>query len=188
MATFFAKSELAQDFIIKTINNLIQLPGVKARGPRAESKPNLHVDFPAALAAISPEVAIKELIWMYAGIECEPVVRNIKTWGHSRTVSVELPADKLAKLAEWGLDNGVDSFSMISEKLHFRITSDNAAPITGSRSVRSDPLKASDEVIEVIDIDQEMTEASANAPVLSSAKNAASVASTVVITVVDIVL
>jgi hypothetical protein len=162
VATFFAKSELAQDFIIKTINNLVQLPGVKARGPRVESRPNLYVDFPAALGpGILPEVAIKELILMYANIECEPVVRHVKTWAFGRTISVELPADKLAKLAEWGLDNDVDSFSMLSEKLHFWTTfkPDNAVANAVSRRSSSDPLKASEEAIEVIDIDQEMSEA-----------------------------
>ena len=94
---------------------------------------------------------------MYADIDCEPVVRQVKPWGHGRTVSVELPADKLVKLAEWALDNGIDSFSMISEKLHFRTTHKpkNAA---GQKS-NNDPVKTSKEVIEVIDIDQEMKEA-----------------------------
>ena len=120
VATYFAKTELAQDFIIKTINRIVQLPGVKARGPRVESRPNLHVDFPAALGpGISPEVALKELIWMYADIECEPVVRHVKPWGQGKTVSFELPNDKLALLATWGLDNNVDSFSMCGEKLRF---------------------------------------------------------------------
>ena len=147
VATFFAKSEFAQTFIIKTINELVKLPGVKARGPRVESRPNLHVDFPAALERISPEIAIKELILMHANIECEPVVHHIKPWAHGRTVSVELPADKLAQLATWGLDNNADSFSMFSEKLHFW---------TAFKPNR-DPLKDSLEAKEVIEV---MTEAS----------------------------
>ena len=47
-ATYFAKSEIAQSFIIRIINENLQLQGVKASGPKVESRPNLHVDFPPA--------------------------------------------------------------------------------------------------------------------------------------------
>ena len=149
VATFFAKSELAQAFIINTINNLVQLPGVKARGPRVESKPNLHVFFPAALGpGISPEVAMKELLLMHANVECEPVVRHVKTWSHGRTVDLEIPNEKLAELVSWGLDNDVHSFGMLCEKL----------PWWTSFNPSSASLKASKEAEEVTAPDHVMIE------------------------------
>ena len=100
----------------------IQLPGIKARGPRIESKPNLHVDFPAALEGQCPETVLRQLIWMHAKTECDPIIRNVRPWAHGRTVAVELPADKLAKVASWGLDNDMDHFPMHFEKLRFWTT------------------------------------------------------------------
>ena len=100
----------------------IQLPGIKARGPRIESKPNLHVDFPAALEGQYPETVLRQLIWMHAKTECDPIIRNVRPWAHGRTVAVELPADKLAKVASWGLDNDMDHFPMHFEKLRFWTT------------------------------------------------------------------
>ena len=149
-ATFFAKSEFPQAFIIKTINNLVKLPGVKARGPRVESKPNLHVDFPAALEKMSPEVVIKWCLQEHANVDCEPVICNIRPWALGRTVSVELPADKLAQLASWAIDTNEDSFGFCAERLYLR----------ASFKPKSDPLKTSKEAKEVIDTDQEMTVAS----------------------------
>jgi hypothetical protein len=123
-ATFYAKSEIAQSFIIRIINENLQLPGVKARGPKVESRPNLHVDFPPAFDRQHPETIIKQLIQMYAKTECDPVVRHIRphAHGHGRTISVELPADKLALVASWGLDNDRDYFEMIGEIFWFRTT------------------------------------------------------------------
>ena len=126
-ATFFAKSECAQAFIIEVINGRVKLPGIKARGPREESKPNLDVNFPAAVDKMQPELLLNQLLQMHANVDCEPVVRNIRPWGHGRTVSVELPADKLAQLAAWALDNNVDSFLFFAEKLHFWPTTNTSS-------------------------------------------------------------
>ena len=84
-----------------------------------ESRPNLHVDFPPAFDKQHPETIIKQLIQMYAKTKCDLVVRQIRPYDHGQTISVHLPADKLAKVASWGIDNDQDHFEMIGEKLHF---------------------------------------------------------------------
>ena len=40
---FYTKSDFAQNLVIKTINETLRLPGIKARGPYAGTRPNLHV-------------------------------------------------------------------------------------------------------------------------------------------------
>ena len=137
-ATYFAKSEIAQSFIIRIINENLKLQGVKARGPKVESRPNLHVDFPPAFDKQHPETIIKQLLQMYAKTECEPVVRQITPYAYGRTISVQLPDDKLAQVAIWGIDNDQDYFEWIGEKLRFRTTYKPSIPLKTSVEVKED--------------------------------------------------
>ena len=120
-ATFFATSTFGQDFIIHAVNEKAKLPGIKARGPRIESKPNLHFEFSDTLNKFSPEVAIKMAIKKCANIDCEPIIRAVKPNPRSRgkTISIELPNDKLAKLLSWSVDNGRDYVKLYMERLRF---------------------------------------------------------------------
>ena len=111
-ATFFSSSEVGQAFIIHAINEKAKLPGIKARGPRIESKPNLHMEFPATLNRASPEVVIKKAMWMSAKVDCEPIVRTVKPnpRTHGKTVCIEMPTDKLAELLAWSADKNRNDF------------------------------------------------------------------------------
>ena len=42
--TYFATSAFAQEWYIQVINEKVVIPGIKARGPRIETKPNLCVN------------------------------------------------------------------------------------------------------------------------------------------------
>jgi hypothetical protein len=44
------------------------------------------------------KLSIKQVIQMHDETECYPVVRHIKLWARGLTVSVEVPADKLAQV------------------------------------------------------------------------------------------
>ena len=120
-ATFFSSSKVGQDFIIHAINEKAKLPGIKARGPRIESKPNLNLEFPDTLNKASPEVVIKKALWSCAKVDCEPIVCAVKPNPRSRgkTISIELPTDKLAKLLAWAVDKNTDYVTSYSERLRF---------------------------------------------------------------------
>ena len=110
----------------------------QARGLKVESRPNLHVDFPPAFDKQHPETIIKQII------RIDLVVSQIRPYDHGQTISVQLPADKLAKVASWGIDNDQDHFEMIGEKLHFWTTFKPS----------SAPFKSSVKVKENINLDQ----------------------------------
>ena len=75
--TYFATSAYAQQWCIQVINEKTDIPGVKARGPRIETKPNLIVDLPTTLDLYPPEIIIQKAIGYNAKLECEPIIRNV---------------------------------------------------------------------------------------------------------------
>ena len=56
----------------------IQLPDIRARGPRKESKPNLHVEFSAGLDKQDPALLIKRALLLNADIDCNAKIRFVK--------------------------------------------------------------------------------------------------------------
>ena len=77
---FFTKSKFAQDFVIKTINEKLKLPGIIARGPlpRVKTKPNLLVIFPAVLDRMKPDVVLSTAISMHTDADCNQVAKHFR--------------------------------------------------------------------------------------------------------------
>ena len=117
--TYFATSAFAQEWYIQAINEKVVIPGIKARGPRIETKPNLSVVFPDTLDSYSPEIIIQKALRHNAHIECEPIIRTVTPNARGRTVSCELPEEKLTLLKAWAKAKNVTEFILCAEKLRF---------------------------------------------------------------------
>ena len=117
--TYFATSAFAQEWYIQVINEKVVIPGIKARGPRIETKPNLSVAFPDTLDSYTPEIIIQKAILHNAHIECEPIIRTVTPNARGRTVHCELPEEKLTLLLAWSKAKNVKEFIMCAEFLPF---------------------------------------------------------------------
>ena len=117
--TYFATSAFAQEWYIQVINEKVVIPGIKARGPRIETKPNLSVIFPDTLDSYSPEIIIQKAIRHNAHIECEQIIRTVTPNARGRTVHCELPEEKLTLLLAWSKAKNVKEFIMCAELLRF---------------------------------------------------------------------
>ena len=137
IAIFYTKSNLAQNFVIQTINEKLKLPGIKARPPWTEARPNFHAFFPSVMNNFKPEHVLKEAIAMHTEIDCDPVVRSSKDAGtKGKTVAFNLPEDKLAQLQLWALDNNAKYFSLFTERLRFWIHP-NGSPSSTPQSAKT---------------------------------------------------
>ena len=137
--TFYTKSEFSQKFILRIINDQLKLPGIKARPPRVETRPNLHVHIPSALNRLQPELIVKTAIAMNTKIDCNPTFRSAKDNPRTkgRTIAFELPEGKLEQLQTWALENGATHFPMFTEWLRFWTVSTSPAK---SRDSEISPL------------------------------------------------
>ena len=57
---YYTGNAFAQNWVIGIVNERLKLPGIKARGPRVETRPNFHVEFPAILDKLQPEICDPE--------------------------------------------------------------------------------------------------------------------------------
>ena len=120
--TFFTKDKFAQKFVILTINEKLKLPSIKAKGPRAGTKPNLIVKFLGVLHRMQPEIVLAKAISMHVDIECDSThiqVRSMKKNEDGRSIACELPTKILDKVQQWAFDNKVIHFQLFSEWLRF---------------------------------------------------------------------
>ena len=138
--TFITKDKYAQNFVIRTINEKLKLPGIIARGPRVGTKPNFHVKFPAVLDRFQPEIVIEKALSMHLNIEdisiqVRGIKKNEQTGG--RTIACELTADILDKVQCWALENKTSNFPLFTEWLTFWTT-----PRKSTRNLAGEPLAA----------------------------------------------
>ena len=75
--TYFTKNETSLKSVIYVIKERLRLPGIVARGPRFLSRPNLHLEFPAVLNSLQPEMVIKHAISINAEFDCEPQIQTV---------------------------------------------------------------------------------------------------------------
>ena len=110
--------------MIQAINEKLNLPGIKARGPLVQTKPNFYVDFPGVLDRTDPVIVIKEAILLHTNLQCTPAIRSVKPKERvgGRRIAFQLPNDVLEKVQNWAFDKKATHLCLFTERLRFWTT------------------------------------------------------------------